>query len=390
MKPDTRFIAHLDMDTFFVSVERLKNPRLFGKPVLIGGSSDRGVVAACSYEARKFGVHSAMPMNQARQLCPEAVLVRGDWDSYSRKSQEVSEIIAGYIPDFEKASIDEHYLDLSGFSRYYGALELGHRIRESVYRESGLPVSMGISANKTVAKMAAKTAKPNGERIVPAAQISRFLEGLSVRDMPGIGPKMHPRLMEQGIKTLGMLAALPKEFIIKKYGKSGLYMWERANGIDDSPLVPFRLQQQMSKEITYMADTLDLKQVQRTLISTAETLGYALRRQGRLASVLSVKIRYANFETHTKETRIPFTAADHLFIETASDLFNKLYEQHRSIRLIGLKAGGLVRGHQPLWLFDDHTRIMQLYPQTDRLKTKYGEQAVMRASGVDIPAKHWI
>lgn len=382
MEP-TRYIAHLDMDTFFVSVERLHNPRLHGLPVLVGGMGDRAVVAACSYEARKFGVHSAMPMKRARMLCPEAIVVRGDWDSYSAKSKEVTAIIADRVPDFEKASIDEHYIDLTGFERFYGAYDWVHDIRRRIRKETGLPISLGLSANKTVSKIATRTAKPDGERQVFPDQIRHFLAPLPVRDMPGVGPKMGIQLTEIGVRTIAQLAALPLELLLRIAGKNGLKLWERANGIDPSPVVPYNDQLSISKELTFEADTMDQKLIRQVLVSMAENLGYQLRHQGKLASGISVKIRYANFDTHSRDAQLPYTASDHMLIEKAGQLLDKVYDRRMMIRLIGLKVSGLVHGFQQMTLFEESSELISLYQKLDRLRDKFGEKAVIRACGIE-------
>lgn len=381
--PNKCYTAHLDMDTFFVSVERLHNPNLQGKPVIIGGLSDRGVVAACSYEARKFGIHSAMPMKRARLLCSDAIIVRGDWDSYAQKSEEVTEIIAAYVPEFEKTSIDEHYLDLSGYERFYGAFQWAHSLRERIRKETGLPISMGFSPNKTVSKIATKLAKPDGERRVYPQEITQFLAPLSISAIPGMGQKLSQHFTEIGIYTIAQLAALPMELVVRIAGKVGVKLWEKAQGIDNSPVVPYNAQKSISKELTFQADTLDLRLIKNVLVTMAEALGYELRRKGKMASTLSLKIRYANFDTHTRDLKISYTAADHVLIERARQLLDKLYDRRMMIRLIGLKVSGLIQGYPQMSLFEDASDNVELYNKLDRIRNKFGEKAVFRACGID-------
>lgn len=381
------FIAHLDLDTFFVSVERLHNPALKDKPVLVGGSGDRSVVAACSYEARKFGIHSAMPMKRARLLCPEAIIVRGDWESYSQKSQEVTAIIAEAVPEFEKASIDEHYLDLSGFERLYGAYNWGHQLRERIRKETGLPISMGVSVNKTISKIVTRTAKPDGERQVMSDEIPAFLAPLSIQSIPGLGPKLVESFSEIGVRTIAQLATLPIELFTSIAGKTGRKLWEKVHGLDNSPVVPFYAQKSISKEITFEADTLDLKMIYNVLVSMVEGLGYELRRQGKLASTISVKIRYSDFETHTRDAQITYTASDHVLLEKAKYLLNKVYDRRLMIRLVGVRVSGLINGFEQMGLFDQNNETLRLYQHLDQIRNRYGQHAVFRACGIEAHAQ---
>lgn len=380
----TTSIVHLDMDTFFVSVERLRQPALVGKPVIVGGTGDRGVVSACSYETRKFGVHSAMPMKMALYLCPEAIVVKGDWEAYSKKSAEVTEIIDAHAPLYEKASIDEHYIDVTGMDRFHGTARWTHELRLRIIKETGLPISFGLSPGKTISKIATDTAKPNGERIVLPHEVQAFLGPLPVQKIPGVGDKTLLALQDIGVVTIADLARLPREFMVRILGKAGLSLWERANGIDTSPVIPYHEQKSISKEITFRQDTMDLNMMTETLVGMAEALGYELRKQGRLASTLSIKIRYANFDTHTRDIQLNYTAADHVLIEQAKKLFKKIYERRMMIRLIGLKVTGLVYGHQQMRLFEESEQLMNLYQRMDGLRNKYGAQTVMRAAAMPL------
>ncbi|HLT49264.1 MAG TPA: DNA polymerase IV, partial [Aequorivita sp.] len=305
-----RTIVHCDLDAFFVSVERLLNSELVGKPVLIGGNSDRGVVASCSYEARKYGVHSAMPMRLARQLCPEAILVRGDHDLYSKYSNIVTEIIEEQIPVVEKASIDEHYLDMTGMDKFFGTWKLTQELRQRIIKETGLPISFGLSVNKTVSKIATGEAKPCGERKVEGGTEKPFLAPLSIRKIPGIGEKTYPLLRNMGISHIYTLQQMNVFTMRQVLGENGVSIWNKANGIDKSEVVPFHQQKSMSKEHTFEKDTIDMDLLRRIMLSMVDELAFDLRKEGKLTACVTVKIRYSNFDTHTMQAKLSFTASE--------------------------------------------------------------------------------
>lgn len=256
---EPRHIVHLDLDTFFVSVERLINRDLIGKPVLVGGFSDRAVVASCSYEARKFGVHSAMPMRLARQLCPQAVIVRGDHDEYSKFSRMVSEIIEEKAPVVEKASIDEHYLDITGMDKYFGCWKWAQELRQKIMKETQLPISFGLSVNKTVSKIATGEAKPCNEKKVDTGTEKIFLAPLSIRKIPMVGAKTYMQLRNMGISKIQTLQEMEAGTMQKVLGVNGVSIWKKANGVDDSPVLPYSEQKSMSKEQTFESDTIDME-----------------------------------------------------------------------------------------------------------------------------------
>lgn len=375
-----RTVLHLDLDTFFVSVERLVNPSLAGKPVIVGGMSDRGVVSTCSYEARRFGVHSAMPMRMARQLCSHAVFIRGDMDLYSRYSRLVTEIIADSAPVYEKMSIDEHYLDLTGLDRFHNCELWAHELREKIIRESGLPISFGLSENKTVSKIATGQAKPNGELHVLTPYINSFLDPLSVRKIPMVGEKTYGLLRSMGVDTIGVLRHLPPVAVQQALGKNGLDIWKKANGHDETPVCPYFEQKSMSEEHTFEQDTIDIKQIRRRLAAMVEHLAFDLRSQQKLTGCVMVKIRYSNFDTHDMQHRIPYTSFDHLLLETVNGIFDKLYNRRMMIRLIGVRFSELVSGNQQLNLFDDNAELTQLYSAMDKIRIRFGKNAVQRAA----------
>ncbi len=376
-----RTIVHLDLDSFFVSVERLTNSALKGKPVIIGGLSDRSVVASCSYEARRFGVHSAMPVRMAKQLCGDAIFIRGDMERYSKYSGLVTEIIAESAPVYEKASIDEHYLDITGMDRFFGSLKWTHELRQRIIKESGLPISFGLSVNKTVSKIATGESKPNGELYIPPGKVKPFLFPLSIRKIPMIGPKNYRLLRSIGVSDIRTLSMIPPEILMQVMGKNGLVIWKKANGIDPSPVAPYTEQKSIGTERTFDRDTADMDKLRHVLIGMVEKIAFELRRKGQLAGCVTVKIRYANFDTHTLQKHISPTAFDHVLMETTLELSRQLYQRKMLIRLIGIRFSQLISGSQQLELFDDKPELANLYQAMDHIRRRYGRQAVQRAAG---------
>ncbi|MCX6258268.1 MAG: DNA polymerase IV [Bacteroidia bacterium] len=377
-----RNIIHLDLDTFFVSVERLFNPKLIGKPVIIGGTSDRGVVASCSYEARRYGVHSAMPMKLARNLCRDAVIVRGDMELYTKHSRLVTDIIADKAPVYEKASVDEHYIDVTGMDKFIGTLTWSQELRNTIIRHSGLPISMGLSVNKTVSKIATGEAKPNGELYVPGERTMQFLSPLSISKIPMIGDKTYRLLRSMGIVTIETLSHIPVEMMERVLGKNGIIIWKKANGIDSTPVEPYTERQSISTETTFETDSIDIVMIRNLLTSMAEDLSFQLRKKEKLTACITIKIRYSNFDTHTIQKRIPYTSFDHKLIKTAHELFDKLYQRRMLIRLVGIRLSELVHGTQQLDLFEDTGEMVNLYNAMDRIRKRFGNHAVRRAVGM--------
>jgi DNA polymerase-4 len=377
-----RNIVHLDLDTFFVSVERLRDSSLVGKPVVIGGLSDRGVVASCSYEARQYGVHSAMPMKLARNLCDDAIVIRGDSEMYTKYSRLVTDIIAEEAPLYEKASIDEHYIDISGMDRFFGCMQWTHELRQKIIRHTGLPISYGLSVNKTVSKIATGEAKPNGELEVVKSQVIPFLSPLSIRKIPMIGDKTYHLLRSMGIQTVRTLQEMPVEMMEKVLGKNGNEVWRRANGIDAAPVRPYSERKSISTERTFEKDSIDVVHMQELLVSMVERLAYDLRKKQKLTACITVKIRYSNFDTHTLQKHIPYTSFDHVLISTVKELFDRLYQRRILIRLIGVKLSHLVGGVQQLDLFEDTPEMIRLYLALDKLRNRYGKKSIRRAVGI--------
>lgn len=382
-QPDNRQIVHMDLDTFFVSVERLQNSSLNGKPVIIGGLSDRGVVAGCSYEARTFGVHSAMPMRMARQLCPQAVYIRGDMDAYSRYSRVVTDIIAEKVPVYEKASIDEHYLDLTGMDRYFGCYKFSHELRQTIVRETGLPISFGLSVNKTVSKIATGEAKrgPQRELYVEANRVRPFLNPLSISRIPMLGPKTFRLLRSMGIEKIETLSLVPPEMMERVLGKNGIDLWRKANGIDPTPVERYHERKSIGSEQTFETDTTDMRFLNEWVVRITERLAFELRCRHKLTACITVKIRYADFDTHTIQKRIPYTSFDHVLIREAKELLQRLYKRRVLVRLLGVRFTHLVSGSQQLNLFEDTPEQVNLYLAMDRIRKRFGKEAVGRAAG---------
>ena len=378
-----RAIVHMDLDTFFVSCERLQESKLNGIPVIIGGG-DRGVVASCSYEARYFGVRSAMPIKMALKLCPDAKIIRGDYERYSKFSKEVTEIIQEKVPVLEKASIDEFYMDLSGMDQFFGCYQWTKEIAESVTKNTGLPISFALSTNKTVSKIGTGESKPVGRFEIPAKNINSFLNPLSIRKIPMVGEVTFQLLSRVGIRKIQTLAEMPVLVLQQMIGKNGAELWKKANGIDLNPVIPYSERKSLSKEHTFTNDTMDIFELKRLISGMAESLAYQLRQEKWLTSTVVLKIRYANFDTETKQMKISYTSIDHTLARVALDLFEKLYIRRMRLRLVGLRFTNLVHGTYQMNLFEDSEELMNLYQAMDRMKNRFGKNALGRASGFEL------
>ncbi|MEM7549269.1 MAG: DNA polymerase IV [Bacteroidota bacterium] len=385
MKTD-RSILHLDMDTFFVSVERRNNDILNGKPVLIGHNGNRGVVASCSYEARVFGIHSAMPMKLAKELCPEAIILRGNHEDYTKYSNIVSEIIRESVPVFEKTSIDEFYADLTGMDQFFGCLKMASELRENIIKHTGLPVSFGLSQNKTVSKVATGEAKPNNQKKIEYGLERAFLAPLSIRKIPMIGDKAYQTLSALGVRKVKVLQKMPVEMLEKVFGKNGRMMWQKANGIDNSPVEPYSERKSISSERTFGTDTTDPIYLKRIILTMTEHLAFQLRKEGKLTACIAVKVRYSDFNTHTLQARMPYCSADHILIPKALELFEKLFDKRLLVRLVGVRFSHLVHGNHQINLFDDTEDMINLYQAIDHIKKKHGDQKVLKAAALGVDA----
>ena len=379
-----RNIIHLDLDAFFVAVERKKESKLKNKPLIVGGNSRRGVVAACSYEARKFGVHSAMPMYLARQLCPDAIVISGDMEAYSYYSHLVTNIIEDSAPMFEKSSIDEFYVDASGMDKFFGAFKWAVELQKKIIKESGLPISMSMSVNKLVSKVATGEFKPEAQKHIPAGTEQNFLSPLAVEKIPMIGKQTASFLYDMGVRTVATLRDMPLKFLVSAFGKNGISLWNKAHGIDDSPVVPYSEQKSISTESTFEEDTIDIKRLKSILIAMVEKVAFQLRDQKKLASCITVKIRYSNFDTETKQVHIPYTSSDHVILRVVQELFDKLYNRRMLIRLVGVRLSNLVHGNHQISLFDDTAEIIHLYEAMDHIKHKHGVEKLVRATTIGV------
>jgi DNA polymerase-4 len=384
-----RCIVHIDLDSFFVSVERKFNPDLIGKAVLIGGSADRGVVASCSYEARKYGVHSAMPMKQAMKLCPHATIIRGSHGRYSEASREVTQIIHNSVPLYQKTSIDEFYIDMTGMDRFHNCYQLATDLRQRITRETGLPISFGMASGKTVAKMATNAAKPNGQLLIPHGKEKEFMAPLSIRKIPMLGEKTCQKLYQFGVEKIGDLQRVELKFLETVFGKHGRYIWERANGIDESEIVPHSDRKSISTENTFESDVADKRTLETVLVSMTEELAYKLRKENKVSSCMAIKIRYTNFETHTVQEKIALTAAEHILIPGIKNLLKKAWNQHRPVRLIGVKLSNLCQGSYQINLFEDNEERIKLYQAMDKINFKFGDKTVCRAAGMAIGTRNF-
>jgi len=378
-----RNILHLDLDSFFVSVEVLKHPELKGRPVLIGSDSDRGVVASCSYEARALGIRSAMPMRMAKQLCPEAIILRGNSGAYMKKSDEVTEIIREQVPLFEKSSVDEFYVDFTGTEKFFGAMKLATELRQRISKETGLPNSFGLSINKTVSKVATNQAKPNGQLQVERGTEKPFLAPKPIEAIPGVGEKTAHLLRSMGVARIATMQELPVDLMQRLLGEHGPVLWRKANGIDDSPVVAWHERKSISTERTFERDTIDVVKLKGLLTAMAESLAFQLRKGAKLTSCVAVKVRYADFDTHTQQQRIGYTACDHIILPVVHELFRKLYDRRQRIRLIGVRFSHLVGGGHQMDAFTDTQEAMNLYQAMDRIRKRFGDRTVMRASGME-------
>jgi DNA polymerase IV len=376
-----RNIAHLDLDTFFVSVEVLRNSKLKGKPLLIGGSNDRGIVAACSNEAWKFGVHTAMPMKVALRLCKHAIVLKGDFEAYSKYSKIVTDVINDSVPLFEKASIDEFYIDLTGMDKHFGCKLFTEELRGKVYKECGLPASYGLASNKLVSKVATNEVKPNGQIVIPFGNEKGFLAPLSITKIPGIGKETGYKLLKMGVETVKVLSEIPVELLQNLLGKNGTELWRRSNGIDESLVIPYREQKAITTERTFQEDTIDMNFLHGELVRMTEQIAFELRKQVRLTGCVTVKLRYSDHDTHTMQKKIPFTNADHVLINVARDLFTRLYQRRMLVRLLGIRFTDIIPGNYQISLFENSQKMIDLYQAIDSVKKRFGEKQVMRASG---------
>lgn len=375
-----RHIAHFDMDQFFVSIEQLRNSRLKGKPILIGSSNDRGIVAACSTEAQQFGIHVSMPMRIALRLCRYATIVKADFEEYSKHSKLITEIIKDSVPLVEKACLDEFYVDLTGMDKFFGCKKFTDELKQKVYKNSGLVSSYGLASNKMVSKVAAAQIFPNGQLEIPFGNEKVFLAPLSVVKIPGVGKETAFKLIKMGVETIKILSEVPPEMLCDVIGKGGNELWRRANGIDESPVIPYLEQKAISTEHTFQQDTIDMKVLYAELVQMTESIAFELRKQNRLTGCVVLKLRYSDGDTHTVQKTILFCNKDHQLLEVAKELFRKLYTRRMLVRLLGIRFTNLIPGIYQIDLFEDNDETIKLYQSIDHIKKRFGEKLLGRAS----------
>ena len=373
-----RHIAHFDLDSFFVSVEIRNNPSLKGKPVLVGGY-ERGVVAACSYEARKFGIHSAMPMKKAMQLCPQAIITNASRDQYSKYSRWVTDIIASKVPLFEKASIDEFYIDLTGMNKFFGVSKYAKELRELIMLETGLPISCGLSSARFISKMATNEAKPNGFLEIPHGKEIEFLWPLGIEKINGVGKQTEQQLKNFGIYTIEDIAKTPVEVMERIGGKWGESLWHKAHGRGSADITTDWEQKSMSHENTFDTDYTDLSFLHKELVRLTEKTAHSLREDEKMTGCVTVKIRYSDFETTSCQETIDYTALDDTLIAKVKDLFTKNWLKGRPVRLLGVRFSHLIPITMQMSLFDKNVEKLNLYKAVDDIKERFGNKLVTKA-----------
>lgn len=381
MQTPQRYIAHFDLDSFFVSVEVLKDPSLKGKAVMVGGSK-RGVVTSCSYEARKFGIHSAMAMKKAMKLCPHAIVVKGSYSDYGKYSRMVTEIIAAKAPLFEKASIDEFYLDLTGMDKYFDPYKWTIDLRQEIIDKTGLPISFALASNKMVAKIATDEAKPNGYIQVAPGFEKEFLAPLRVNKIPGVGEHTYQTLLSLGIKTIKDVSECDIKELERALGKYGAELWDKSHGKHTGVVSAFHEAKSISTENTFEENKSDPAFLLSQLVRMTEKVAYELRQDGKLAGCLAVKIRYGDFRTYSRQLAIDYTYRDDELISIAKDLFTKLYKPGTPVRLLGVRISGFTNHAVQASLFDDAGKKNELYKAIDEVKNKFWKYALKKARTV--------
>jgi DNA polymerase-4 len=384
----TRKILHLDLDAFFCAVEEMKDPTLSGKAFAVGGKSgQRGVISTCSYPARRFGVHSAMPTAQALRLCPQLILISSNFADYHSKSEQVMAIVHELSGLVEQVSVDEAFVDVSDLPE--PVEEIARNLQERVSRETGLPCSIGAASCKLVAKIATDTGKsrskgndyPRSILCVPAGSEREFLAPLPAKAMWGVGPKMEASLADLGLRTIGDIANCPVDLLERRFGKYGADLHRHAQGIDDRPVTVEYEAKSISQEVTFAKDTADLAYLRGVLRDLSIKVGYRMRCDGVCARVIRIKLRWSDFTTHTRQIALSApTDQDSIIYNTAESLFLKLWQAGRPVRLIGVGGSNLVDHVHQLSLFDQQTeKERKLLDALDDLREKYGKGAVQRA-----------
>lgn len=379
MSTPQRIIAHLDLDTFFLSVELLNHPEHIGKPAFVGGR-ERGVVTSASYEARAFGVRSGMPSKKALQLCPHAIVLGGSRGEYSRYSRWVTQIIEAKAPLFEKASVDEFYIDLTGMQKFFDPLQWMIDLRKQIMDETKLPISFGLASNKMMAKIATDEAKPNGYLQVPFGKEKEFLAPMKVSKIPGVGEHTYEVLKAMGIVTIKDISEKTQEELEERLGKWGIDLWYKSHGIHHGEVSNYHEAKSISSEHTFNENKTDTAYLKSELVRLTEKIAFELRQDEKVAGCVAVKIRYHDFETVSRQTTIPYSCADDEFIPVVKELFDKLYQKGEPVRLLGVRLSELTNDAIQTNLFDDVERKSDLYKAIDNVKNRFGKNSLNRAS----------
>jgi DNA polymerase IV len=377
-----RSIVHFDLDAFYVNVEYLRDKNLRGRPIAVGGHSDRGVISSCSYEARKYGVRSAMSSRQAKRLCPELIIVQGDMERYSRFSNLVTDIIRHEVPVFEKSSIDEFYIDMTGMDKFFGVIQFVEELRKKIIHESGLSISHAISSNKLISKVATNECKPDGKSVVMPGNEKAFLAPLLIEKLPMVGNKTAILLHDMGLMTIEELSQVPVVNLMQALGKNGMDLWKKSNGIDHSPVVPYHEQKSVGTENTFHSDTADIKFLCKELVRMTEKISFDLRCNNKITGCITVKIRYSDFKTYTMQSAIDYTGNDFILIKKVKELFDRLFDKKQLVRLIGVRFTNLIEGSYQIDIFDDTQEMLGLHQAIDSVKKQFGEHLLFRASCV--------
>lgn len=387
----SRLIAHVDMDCFFAAVEVLDNPALKGRPVIVGadpkGGKGRGVVSAASYEARKYGIHSAMPISKAYNLCPKGSFLPGRMSRYSEMSNIIMDILLTFTPNIEQISVDEAFLDLSGCQRLLGTpQEMGRTIKTHIKEKTRLTASVGIAPNKLIAKIASDLQKPDGLIIVPPGKEKSFLSPMPVNKLWGVGPKTAERMNKMGINTIGELAEYNPKKLVAVFGKAGIYLNQRANGIDEDPVSAGQAIKSIGRENTFDEDKKEPEILFKTLLNLSDQVAGNVRTEGLKGRTITLKLRYDDFETHTysKTVSRPTDLTNEIYAIVRL-LLEKHWQKFRRIRLIGVSVSNLNDGEQQLGLFEDQAKTLRnekLEKAVDAIREKYGKKAVRRAGEI--------
>ena len=382
-------ILHVDMDAFYASVELRDNPSLVGKPVVVGGSpTGRGVIAAASYEARKFGIHSAMPASQAIRVCPSAVFIKPRMEHYAAISKQIREIFFRFTSLVEPLSLDEAFLDVTGSQRLFGdATTIGRKIQEAIASELGLAASVGVAPNKYLAKVASDLEKPNGFVIVDPDKIEAFLDPLPIARVWGVGPQTAKKFKSFGVETIGQLRKLPRDTLQLAFGLNSDHFWRLARGLDTRPVVPDRIAKSVSHETTFSVDIKNREALNAWLLELTEQVARRLRRHDIVGKTVHVKIRFGNFQTITRSKTINAPSqTTHCLWETASQILKDAPLDGRGIRLIGVGVSNLSNsGKKQQNLFDreDEVKATRMDEAADSIRDKFGASAVKRASSLE-------